>query len=95
MISDITETILKEDQLKTLSQTVDQSPDSIVMTDLEGNIIYVNKTFCKVSGYEYDEVIGQKPRIMKSNKMDPRVYTDLWKSVTQGKLWKRESYNFV
>jgi len=93
LISDITETILKEDQLKTLSQTVDQSPDSIVMTDLEGNIIYVNKTFCKVSGYEYDEVIGQKPRIMKSNKMDPRVYTDLWKSVTQGKLWKRELLN--
>ncbi len=93
LVSNITEYILKENQLKISSQTIDQSPDSTIITDLNGKILYVNKTFCKVSGYTIDEIVGKKPSVLKSDKMSPKVYEDLWETISKGKTWKKELLN--
>ncbi len=93
LVSNITEHILKENQLKILSQTIDQSPDSTIITDLNGEILYVNKTFCKVSGYSMPEIIGKMPNLLKSDKMNPIVYKELWETISKGKVWKKELLN--
>ena len=63
---------------------IEQSGDSIVITDLEGNIQYVNPTFEKVTGYSRAEVIGKNSRMMKSGKQDDHFYQDMWSKLKIG-----------
>jgi len=84
---------LFEDELKKLSRAVEQSPASILITDKQGNIEYVNPKFCQVTGYSIEEVIGQNPRILNSGKMPPELYRELWKTISSGKEWKGELIN--
>ncbi|NJO87727.1 MAG: PAS domain S-box protein [Chloroflexia bacterium] len=65
---DITQRISTENEIRKLSVVVEQNPASIVITDVEGKIEYVNTTFCKVTGYPFDEAVGRNPRILKSGK---------------------------
>jgi len=58
-----------------LSLAVEQSPNSIVITDLDGNIEYTNAAFTSVSGYSQDEVIGRNPRLLKSGKTPKKPMT--------------------
>lgn len=83
----------KEEQLIKLSQAVEQSPASIVITDLKGRIEYVNPKFTKVTGYNLEEAIGQNPRILKSGATSREVYSQLWKTITEGKEWRGEFQN--
>ena len=76
-----------------LSRAVEQSPVSIVITDLNGNIEYVNPKFTEVTGYTSAEAIGQNPRILKSGKMPPEIYQQLWAALTSGKEWRGELLN--
>jgi two-component system sensor histidine kinase/response regulator len=64
--TDITERFAREQQLRKLSLAVEQSPESIVITDLDGRIEYVNDAFTRVSGFGRDEVMGQNPRVLQS-----------------------------
>jgi len=57
-------------------------------TDLDGNITYVSKAFCKISGYSSDELIGQNHRIIKHPDNSPAVYTDLWRTLKSEKTWR-------
>ena len=82
-----------EEQLKTLSCAVEQSPSTIVITDIEGNIEYVNPKFTQLTGYTSKEAIGQNPRILKTDKTPPGVYECLWKTITSGKEWRGEFCN--
>ncbi|NVO12222.1 MAG: PAS domain S-box protein [Bacteroidales bacterium] len=93
LTSDITEKKEIEIRIKSLSETIDQSPDTIVITDLQGNITYVNRQFVETTGYSIEEVMGQNPKILKSDKMHPSVYIDLWKTITEGKIWEGELLN--
>ncbi len=93
MISDITAEKLKSDDIQIMLQTLGQSPDSIVMTDLKGYILYVNESFVKLTGYSIDEVKGKHSNILKSGKMHPTVYKDLWESITKGHTWENEMIN--
>ena len=77
-------------QLSKLSQTVEQSPSLVFMTDTEGCIEYVNPKFLELTGYSPDEVIGQNPRILKSEETPPEVYEDLWRTIMEGKVWRGE-----
>jgi two-component system, NtrC family, sensor kinase len=90
---DITEGKRTADQLRKLSHAVEQSPVSVIITDLNGNIEYVNKKFVEVTGYGLEEVIGQNPRILKSGKTAPEVYERLWKTITAGHEWRGEFQN--
>lgn len=82
-----------EDQLLLLSHSVEQSPVSVVITDYDGNIEYVNPTFSKVTGYTFDEVRGRNPRIMKSGKTSHDLYKNLWDTILSGNEWSGELIN--
>jgi diguanylate cyclase (GGDEF)-like protein/PAS domain S-box-containing protein len=90
---DITERIETEQQLRKLSLAVEQSPESIVITDLMGHIEYVNTAFVNVTGYTLNEALGQNPRILKSDKTPPETHIALWEALTAGNIWRGEFIN--
>jgi PAS domain S-box-containing protein len=92
-IRNITERKRAEAELRKLSMAVSQSPASIVITDLLGNIEYVNQTFTENSGYTLEEVRGQNPRLLKSGETSPEEYELLWKTITSGRDWHGEFHN--
>ena len=93
IIRDITERKRAEDSLRKLSLAVEQSPNSIVITDLDANIEYANAAFVKATGYSLAEAIGQNPRLLHSGKTPRATYDDLWAHLTRGELWKGEFIN--
>ena len=90
---DITERVKAERELVKLSTAVEQSPVSIVITDTNGTIEYVNPIFGKITGYSLEETIGQNPRILKSGVYGESEYRKLWKTITNGKIWVGEFLN--
>lgn len=90
---DITERRTAEEQIRTLSQTVDQSPVSVMITDCDGSIEYVNDAFERVTGYRQSEVIGRNPRLLKSEQTPPEIHEALWLSLTNGQQWEGELQN--
>lgn len=82
-----------EDRLRKLSLAVEQSPNSIVITNTQSEIEYVNKAFTRVSGYSFDEVKGQNPRILQSGQTPPAVYQSLWATLKRGDTWQGEMIN--
>ncbi len=90
---DITSRKRTEEQLQKLSRAVEQSPASIVITDVHGNIEYVNPYFSEVTGYQPQEVMGKNPRILKSGKQDAAFYKNLWDVILSGKNWQGEFEN--
>lgn len=90
---DITQRKQNEDALRQLSVAVEQSPVSVVITDLSGNITYVNRRFTECTGYSYDEAIGQNPRILKSDYTPAEVYSALWETIRRGEEWRGEFRN--
>ncbi len=83
----------EESQIRKLSLAVEQSPESIVITDLNANIEYVNEAFTQISGYTAAEVIGQNPRILHSGKTPPEVHRDMWASLGRGEVWRGQLFN--
>ncbi len=65
----------------------------ISITDIQGNIIYVNNKFCEISQYKRDELIGQNNRIIKSNQHSKKFYTELWRTIANGKTWQGQICN--
>lgn len=90
---DITKKKAIEDNLRKLSKAVEQSPVSIVITDVQGNIEYVNPKFSSITGYSYQEVIGKNPRILKAGDKNPEEYKVLWETISSGKEWRGEFLN--
>lgn len=87
------ENVNTREQLRKLSTAVDQSPAATVITDLKGDITYVNPRFTDVTGYSLTEAIGKNPRILKSGRTPPEVYQDLWQTIAAGQEWKGEFLN--
>ncbi|MCW8964595.1 MAG: EAL domain-containing protein [Gammaproteobacteria bacterium] len=90
---DITERKHIENRLRTLSQAIEQSPVSVVITDPDARVEYVNGTFERVSGYRSAEIIGQHTRKLQSGKTPQTVYEELWQCITNGKAWQGEFQN--
>ncbi|NJN94423.1 MAG: PAS domain S-box protein [Anaerolineales bacterium] len=76
-----------------LSTVVEQSEQSVIITDTNGEIIYVNPTFERNSGYSQAEVLGQNPRLLKSNHHDNVFYAELWATISTGQVWRGRFVN--
>ncbi len=84
-----THSIVRQEELSHLLYTaLEQSASSIVITDLEGEIEYVNKATCLMTGYSRNELLGKNPRVLKSDEHDPAFYADIWGTITSGKTWR-------
>lgn len=81
------------DQLHMLAQTVEQGRESVLITDREGNIDYVNSTFVRNTGYTREDVMGRNPRLMNSGFTDPKRFEQLWQTLAAGESWHGELIN--
>jgi len=88
--TDITKIKEFQNELVKLSRAVEQSPSTVVITDLEGNIEYVNPKFCQLTGYSIEEALGQNPRILKSGDQPQEFYKELWDTIRGGNEWRGE-----
>ena len=86
-IQDITERKTAESQIRLLKTAVEQSVESICITDTRGRIEYINAAFETVSGYSQKELIGLSPSILKSGKHTKDFYADLWQTLTRKQIW--------
>ncbi len=93
IIRDITAQKAAQEEILKLSKGIEQSPASVVITDIQGNIEYVNAKFCTLTGYTLEEVIGKNPRILKSTEDNVTDYTALWNTILAGEEWRGEFYN--
>ncbi len=82
-----------EMQVHKLSMAVEQSSATVVITDTEGNIEYVNPKFTHLTGYKPEEVIGENIRLLKSGKQLPEFYKKMWNAIISGKEWRGEFQN--
>jgi PAS domain S-box-containing protein len=78
----------KEAELQQLSRAVEQSPVSILITNTEGIIEYVNPRFCHMTGYSADEVVGENPRFLNSGQTSAEEYRSLWGTISKGGIWR-------
>ncbi len=85
---DITELKTVEETMRNLTKAVEQSPVSILITNLEGDIEYANPKTCEITGFDRTELLGKNIRLMKSGETPVDDYRSLWKSITKGKSWK-------
>jgi two-component system sensor histidine kinase/response regulator len=92
-VQDVTERRQTEEALRKHSLAIEQSPNSIVITDTSAVIEYVNDAFLQVTGYERHEVVGANPRILHSGQTPHAVYDDLWDTLRRGDIWRGEFIN--
>ncbi len=92
-IRDISERKATEDDLRKLSRAVEQSSSSVVITDLQGDIEYVNPRFTENTGYAKEEVLGKNSRLLKSGVQSDQTYQELWQTITADKEWRGELCN--
>ncbi|HAH25089.1 MAG TPA: hypothetical protein DCL77_15255 [Prolixibacteraceae bacterium] len=90
---DITTQKRDQEQILKLSKGIEQNPSSIEITDINGIIEYVNPRLCETTGYTSEEIIGKHTRFLKSNEMSEEIYSDLWKTIGSGSVWKKELIN--
>ena len=90
---DITERRQFEAKIHQLSMAVEQTPNSIVITNLAAEIEYVNEAFVATTGYSVEEVVGKNPRILQSGKTASSTHADMWNALMQGRPWKGELTN--
>ncbi|MDE3143437.1 MAG: PAS domain S-box protein, partial [Bacteroidota bacterium] len=82
-----------EIQIKKITQAIEQSSASIIITDLKPSIEYVNPAFTELTGYSYEEAIGKNPRILQSGITLPSTYRNLWQNLSTGIQWQGELCN--
>ncbi|MCK6385877.1 MAG: PAS domain S-box protein [Rhodocyclaceae bacterium] len=92
-LHDVTARLQAEDRLRTLARAVEQSPASIVITDTEGKIEYINPRCEELTGYALAEVLGRNPRIFQSGLTPKAVYEELWQALMAGGEWRGELCN--
>ncbi len=90
---DITERKEKEREWRELSAAIEHAPDSILVTDTNGAITYVNPAFEGITGYSRSEVLGKTPRILKSGAQDAVLYRGMWEAIASGKVWRGQLLN--
>ncbi len=85
--------LLQQEQISTLSQAIEYSPNVVVITDKKARIEYVNPRFTRVTGYSFAEVVGKSPSILQSCETEETVYRNMWSCLSAGKEWRGELRN--
>ncbi len=93
MFQDISEKLRQEQELRRLAAAIDQAAETVVITDADGTIQYVNPAFVDISGYSAEEAIGNNPSVLKSGVQDDAFYKHLWNTITSGKTWRGRFVN--
>jgi len=93
ILRDVTVRRRTDQQVRQLSRAVEASPASIMITDAQASILYVNPKFCEVTGYSREEALGKNPRLLKTEQTSPEVHRALWDTITIGKEWRGEFCN--
>jgi PAS domain S-box-containing protein len=89
----ITQFKKNEDELRVLSRAIEQNPATIIITNIQGVIEYVNPKFSELTGYSLSDVVGKTPRILKSGNTTNKTYKELWDTITSGEEWRGEFIN--
>lgn len=84
----------REGKISSVFKTaVDESDENVVVTDVSGDILYVNEAFSDFTGYTSEEALGENPRVLKSGEHDEEFYEDLWDTILDGEIWSEEMVN--
>lgn len=92
-VTDITEQKSIEEQVNLQSNALEATANGIVITDKEGNVLWVNTAFTKLTGYSLKEVTGKKLNILKSGQHDDSYYSYMWNKIKAGEVWRGEIIN--
>ncbi len=92
-LRDITERIKTEEMLHLLTNALHSAANGVVITNSEGKIVWVNEAIPKLTGYSEEELIGKSTSIFKSGLLPDMFYSNLWNTITAGKVWKGELIN--
>ena len=82
-----------EEKIRMFTIAVEQSPATVVITDQNGSIEYVNPKFTALTGYSFNEALGHNPRILKSGEQNQDFYRAMWETITSGREWRGEFHN--
>lgn len=93
IIRDTSDRVKAEREMKKMSSAIEQSVESVVITDRGGTIEYVNPAFARLTGYSAAEVLGKNPRILKSGKLPKKFYEEMWETILNGNIWQGELIN--
>ena len=92
-VRDITERLKAEKEINTLGKAIEQGPSSIVITDADGKIEFVNQKFTAMTLYHLQEVKGKSPRIFNPGRLPENEFVELWETLKDGKTWEGEVFN--
>ncbi|MDP3777123.1 PAS domain S-box protein [Methylotenera sp.] len=92
-ITDVTERKANEEQIRKLSQAIEQSPESVVISNTQAQIEYVNQAFVDATGYSREDVIGKNSNILHSGQTPKATYEEMWAKLSEGLAWKGEFVN--
>ncbi|MBU0987748.1 MAG: PAS domain S-box protein, partial [Proteobacteria bacterium] len=95
IVRDLTHRKRMESELKLLATAVEAADESVIISDRDGTIRYVNPAFEKLSGYTRDEISGQNFRIFKSNRHDEAFYQNMWRVISSGEVWTGRITNMM
>jgi diguanylate cyclase (GGDEF)-like protein/PAS domain S-box-containing protein len=84
---------MEQSAVRRLSRAVEQTPASIMITDCQAQIVFVNQSFCKRTGFTETEVLGRHARMLKSDRMSEEMYQDIWTTINAGREWRGEIPN--
>ena len=87
------EAVRSNNELSKYFLAIEQSGNTIVITDTQGNIEYANPRFVELTGYSLEEAVGKNPRILQSGEHRPEFYKELWSAISAGKIWHGEFHN--
>ena len=92
-ITDVTVRKANEEMLRKLSQAIEQSPESVVISNTNAQIEYVNQAFVEATGYSVEDVLGKNSNILHSGQTPESTYKEMWAKLSQGQAWKGEFVN--
>lgn len=93
ILQDISNRKLEEEKQRLAATVYKHTSEGVMITNTQGIIIDVNQAFCKLTGYEKEDVIGKSPRVFKSDKQDKHFYFKMWKSLSATGQWAGEIWN--